>query len=164
MGMNLMLSRPLLKLGPLKWSAVAATAFVSVLILNLLLRTVVTVGNIRKEPSVSSDWPYTMQTDRSLEGVGGHRDGRSLAPNKEATCAQPTRAEDVDGGDCQAFNGPRRPTWACPHIMKEALTTFQKIYQQRPIQDNQGGMMFDHSVSHHVCIFLPSPPPGGNFA
>jgi hypothetical protein len=52
-----------------------------------------------------------------------------------------------DGGDCQAFHGPRRPPWAKPEDMRETIQEFSKLYEKRPIVDNEGGMRFDHSFA-----------------
>ena len=51
-----------------------------------------------------------------------------------------------DGGDCEAI-GPRRPQWACQNHMRESIAEFLKIYRQRPIDRNIGGMRFDHSFA-----------------
>lgn len=53
-----------------------------------------------------------------------------------------------DGGDCQAMNGDmRRPSWACLSAMKASIPEFLRLYAQRPITDNAGGMLADHSFA-----------------
>jgi hypothetical protein len=64
-----------------------------------------------------------------------------------------------DGGDCQAFQGPRRPQWADPAKMRNAIPEFAALYAKRPIQDNEGGMRFDHSFAAWYTLRALQPPP-----
>lgn len=64
-----------------------------------------------------------------------------------------------DGGDCQAFNGPRRPSWADPASMRLAIPQFVSIYATRPFKNNTGGMLFDHSFALWFILNSLNPPP-----
>jgi hypothetical protein len=66
---------------------------------------------------------------------------------------------EPDGGDCQAFNGPRRPPWARPLKMRDTIPQFAKLYAKRPFKDNKGGMKFDHSFALWYTLRSLSPPP-----
>ena len=52
-----------------------------------------------------------------------------------------------DGGDCQALEGLRRPSWACLSDMAAALPFFLEIFRQRPLLNNAGGIRFDHAFA-----------------
>lgn len=66
----------------------------------------------------------------------------------EASTNCSVRHYKPDGGDCQAMEGDmRRPSWACLSAMKAAIPGFLKLYERRPIKDNAGGMLADHSFA-----------------
>lgn len=78
--------------------------------------------------------------------------------NDEMECAIPHK--DPDGGDCQSMGGQLlRPKWACFSEMRDALPAFIRLYQQRPIPNNQGGMRFDHSFALYYILTHLRPKP-----
>lgn len=68
--------------------------------------------------------------------------------------ATPTSLQKVDSSEhwshdfrpCSAI-GPRIPAWANRLLMQRHLPFFSKVYEQRLIKNNGGGMRYDHSFA-----------------
>ena len=77
---------------------------------------------------------------------------------KSSYCAD--RHAAPDGGDCQALQGRLlRPEWACFSDMRAELPGFLKLYETRPIQNNHGGIMLDHSFALYYTLKHIRPVP-----
>lgn len=60
-------------------------------------------------------------------------------------CSRPHPS--THNGDCQAIGAPRRPSWDCLSEMHKSLPEFLKLYEKRPLKENEGGMRVEHSFA-----------------
>ncbi|PXF47682.1 hypothetical protein BWQ96_02544 [Gracilariopsis chorda] len=68
-----------------------------------------------------------------------------------------SRTAPQHGGDCEAIGEPRRPSWACTQNMKDAIPEFISLYNSRPIQNNFGGVLFDHAFALWYTLRMEQP-------
>lgn len=64
---------------------------------------------------------------------------------------------DFPGHMCEAIGGHRLPAWARRRELRESLPSFLRVYKRRPVKDNRGGMLIDHSFALYFIMRAVQP-------